>query len=262
MNLQAGNNKPHFPTNTIHAVRLCLFQATRRPQKIEQIIETSFGKIRVKGRLGQTHLDIFEAICYSRERKQDEDDRIKILVDPWEIKKKSNQLSGSTLEKMLDDLMQAIIEIIEPERLACTGHLIDHIDKAYRQDGSPIMRTGRFKERQLWTVHLGKAFCTLIKKDIWIGYDPTGIARLDHGISQAVARHVLSHKDMPIGGWRLKTLIHAAAGDVSDEMRWKYTERVKADAEKMAQIGIFLENGRVRTNQDKAPDTKATWPDA
>ena len=79
---------------------------------IEKIIETSFGKVRVKGRVGQAHLDVFEAICYSRKRKKDVGERINILVDPWEVRKRSRQFSGSTMERLLDDLMQVIIEII------------------------------------------------------------------------------------------------------------------------------------------------------
>ena len=104
--------KPPFPTSTIHAIRLCLFQATRRPEKIEKIVETNFGRIRIKGRLGQAHLDVFEAICYSREKKKEVDGRIHILVDPWEVRKKSGQMSGTTLKKITDDLLEVIIEII------------------------------------------------------------------------------------------------------------------------------------------------------
>lgn len=255
-----GNNKklivvrPPLPTSTIHAIRLCLFQATRRPEKIEKIIETAFGKVRIKGRIGQAHLDVFEAICFSREKKKDVDGRIHILVDPWIVRKRSRQFSGSTMQNILDDLMQAIIEIIEPDYLACVGHLIDHIDKAKRSDDSIIRRDGKFGDRALWTVKLGEAFCKLVMRDIWVGWDPARIASLDNGISQAVARHVLSHKNAPAGGWKIETLIKAVAGDVADATRWKHTERLKQDAEKMAKIGVILEGGRVKLNKDKDPD--------
>jgi hypothetical protein len=255
MNTQAGSSKiVAFPTNTIHSIRLCLFQATRRPEMIEKIIETSFGRVRVKGRVGQAHLDVFEAICYSRERKKDVDGRIHILVDPWEVRKRSHQFSGSTLERLIDDLMQVIIEIIEPEHLACTGHLIDHIDKARKADDSIITRDGRFGKRALWTVKIGEAFCKLVMKDIWVGWNPEAIVALDHGISQAVVRHALSHKDAPEGGWKVETLIKAVAGEVSNEVRWKYMEKLRQDAEKMAEIGVLIENGRVKLNKDKKPD--------
>lgn len=244
--MMTTGDKPTFPTTTIHAIRLCLFQATRRPKKIEKIIETSFGKVRIKGRLGQQHLDVFEAICYSREKKRNADGRIHILVDPWEVRKKSGQMSGTTLKSINDDLMQAIIEIIDPKDLACTGHLIDHIDFARKSSSDEkITRTGPFGERELWTVKLGEAFCKLIKKDIWIGYDPAPIAKLEHGISQAVARHVLTHKTVPNGGWKMNTVIEAAAGKVSPELLRKYRERIREDAQKMGEIGVIVNADRI-----------------
>ena len=238
--------KPPFPTSTIHAIRLCLFQATRRPKKIEEIVETSFGKIRIKGRLGQAHLDVFEAICYSREKKREVDGRIHILVDPWEVRKKSGQMSGTTLTKITDDLLEAIIQIIEPDPLACIGHLVDHIDVARKSStDEKITRLGTFGERELWTVKLGEAFCKFVQKDIWVGYDPAPIARLDHGISQAVARHVLTHKTVPNGGWKLDTLIEAVAGAVSLELGRQYRKRIREDAQRMAEIGVIVEEDRI-----------------
>lgn len=238
--------KPPFPTSTVHAIRLCLFQATRRPEKIEKIVDTSFGKIRIKGRLGQAHLDVFESICYSREKKKEVDGRIHILVDPWEVRKKSGQMSGTTLNKITDDLLEVIIEIIEPDRLACVGHLVDHIDVLRKlSTGEKITRLGAFGERTLWTVKLGEAFCRLVQKDVWVGYDPAPIARLDHGISQAVARHVLTHKTVPSGGWKLNTLIEAVAGTVSRELLWKYRERIREDAQRMAKIGVIVNADRI-----------------
>ena len=245
--------KTHFPTSTIHTIRLCLFQATRRPDKIEKIMETSFGKIRIKGRLGQAHLDVFEAICFSREKKKEVDGRIHILVDPWEVRKKSGQMSGSTLKNILDDLMQVIIEIIEPDHLACTGHLIDHIDGTIKHStGEKIMRQGAFGARELWTVKIGEAFCKLVQKDVWVGYDPSPIARLGHGISQAVARHVLTHKTAPVGGWKMDTLIEATAGSICPEVLRKYRERIREDAHKMAEIGVIVEDDRIKSSVDKA----------
>ena len=249
MTIHSGvGSKPHFPTNTVHTIRLCLFQSTRRPEILERIIETTFGKVRVKGRLGQAHLDVFESICYSRIKKRDSDGRIHLLVDPWEVKKKSEQKSGTTLTKIKDDLLGVIIEIIEPKRLACSGHLIDHIEPAIGEDDLPLTVPSQFGKRGLWTVKLGEAFCKLVLQDIWIGYDPAKIARLEHGISQAVTRHVLSHKNQPTGGWKIDTLIKSVSTgtEVSQEAFWKYRERIKGEAEKMAQIGVFVEGDRVR----------------
>ena len=247
MSTQTIGPRPHFPTSTIHAIRLCLFQATRRPKKIEKIIETSFGKIRVKGRLGQNHLDVFEAICFSREKKREIDGRIQILVDPWEVRKKSNQMAGATLKRITDDLLEAIIEIIEPDRLACIGHLVDHIDVAIKpSSGEKIIRPGAFGDRKLWTIKLGEAFCRLVQKDVWVGYDPAPIARFNHGITQAVTRHVLTHKLIPPGGWRLDTLIEAVEGTLTSGTLRKYRERIRSEAHRMAHFGIVIDKERVK----------------
>ncbi len=250
--MMTTGNKPAFPTTTIHAIRLCLFQSTRRPTKIEKIVETSFGKIRIKGRLGQQHLDVFETICFSREKKKDVDGRIHILVDPREVRNRSEQMSGSTLKGINDDLMQAIIEIIEPKDLACTGHLIDHIDGAVKNStGEKITRRGPFGERELWTVKLGEAFCKLVKKDIWIGYDPAPIARLNHGISQAVARHVLTHKTAPNGGWKLNTLIEAVAGPLTGMDLRNARRRLKNDSEGLLEIGVIVDADRINVEHGR-----------
>lgn len=53
----------------------------------------------------------------------------------------------------------------------------------------------------------------LLEQDLFLYYEPTLIARLQYGISQAVARFVLTHKCDPAGGWHLDTLIKAVSGD-------------------------------------------------
>ncbi len=255
-----GLKRPHFPTNTVHVLRLCMFQPTRRPILKTTTIETQFGKIRVEGRLGQQHLDVFESICYSRLDKQEVDGRIKILVDPWEVRKKTKQVSGETLKRIIKELETTIIEIIEPDKFACIGHLIDHVGIAVRKsDGTAVLKDGAFGERKLLSVEIGKAFCRLVEKDIWVGWNPEKIAEIGysgHGITQAVIRHALSHKNAPTTGWKLDTLIKAAYGEaVSDEMmRWARMT-IKQDAEKMAKIGILVEGDKVRLSDIKGLGT-------
>lgn len=249
--MTTSENLTHLPTSTTHAIRLCLFQATRRPQVLKrEAISTPWGKIKISGKLGQQHADVLEAICYERERKTEmEDGRIKLLVDPACVRRRSNQVSGSSFDHVLTELQQAVIEIIEPTNLACSGHLIDHIDKAIRADGTYIVRPNPLGgQRHLWRVELGKAFCKLVAGDIWLGYDPAELARLDHGISQAVARHVLSHKNQPVGGWHIDTLIKAVtAGSVragSTAIRDRRRE-LHRDAPALLDSGILIESDRL-----------------
>jgi len=248
-----------LPTSTTHAIRLCLFQATRRPRVLRhEPILTHWGKIKISGKLGQQHADVLEAICYEREKKGNtEDGRIKLLVDPARVRRKANQVSGSSFDNVLTDLQQAVIEIIEPARLACSGHLIDHIDTAVRADGTHIVRKNPLGgQRPLWRVEIGKAFCKLVSGDIWLGYNPERLARLDHGISQAVARHVLSHRTQPVGGWHLDTLIAAVtAGTVragSAAIRDRRRE-VLRDTQALLGLGLLIDAARVLKVEAEEP---------
>lgn len=123
-------SKPPFPTTTAHTVRLCLFQPTRRPRQMrDETVRKPWGTVKVWGRLGQQHADVLEAICYEREKKADmEDGSNKLLVDPALVRRRAGQTSGEGFAEVLKELEAAVIEIIEPEHLACSEHLIDHID--------------------------------------------------------------------------------------------------------------------------------------
>jgi hypothetical protein len=242
--------KPPFPTATAHAIRLRLFQPTRRPGQVKgETVETPWGKVKLWGRLGQQHADVLEAICYEREKKADlEDGRIKLLVDPARVRRRAQITSGTQFQSILKELEQAVIEIVEPARIACSGHLIDHIDFATRSDGTHITRPNPLTggERNLWRVELGKALCTLVAGDIWVGYDPAPIAKIDHGIAQAIARHVLSHKTAPRGGWMLDKLITTVAGPLDDQAMRNRRREIREEAARLAEAGIILECDRIR----------------
>ncbi|TCS93561.1 hypothetical protein EDC36_1266 [Tepidimonas ignava] len=73
------------------------------------------------------------------------------------------------------------------------------------------------------------------------------ITRLQHGISQAIARHVLTHKTEPSGGWTLDGLIKTVAGgDISEQGMRDRRREARADAEGLAAAGVLLEDDRVR----------------
>jgi hypothetical protein len=98
----------------------------------------------------------------------------------------------------------------------------------------------------MWRVELGKALCTLVSGDIWLGYDPAPIAQLDRGIAQAIARHVLSHKTEPRGGWTLDGLIRAVAGELDDQTMRDRRREVRKSAAALADVGILIDGDRVR----------------
>ncbi|MHB1532766.1 hypothetical protein [Acidithiobacillus sp.] len=253
------------PASTAYQARLMIFQPTRRPHALAQLIQTAWGKHRVKGRLGQQHADVLEAILHSgtTPRRLGDDGRIKILVDPAEVRRKSRQ-DGTTLQRVLDDLMQAIIEIIEPDHLAGIGHLIDHIDWARRPSGAYLTKVAPGgavnRERRQWRVELGKMLCRLVDSDLWISRDPYPIAAMRHGISQAVARHVLSHKVSPKGGWRLDGLITSVAGSLPPQQQRNRRREIYQDVEALLSLGIMLNDGRIRLIRKDAACSKTVGP--
>ncbi len=95
-------------------------------------------------------------------------------------------------------------------------------------------------------MRLGVALVMLLEHDLSLYYDPAPIARLQHGISQAVARHVLSHKIEPTGGWYLDTVIVAVAGIVPSKAMRDARFRLREDADELKALGLILDGDRVR----------------
>ena len=82
----------------------------------------------------------------------------------------------------------------------------------------------------------------LLERDLSLYYPPGPIARLQHGISQAVARHVLTHKHDPAGGWHLDTLIRAVCGErISSKEMINGRYRLKRDAADLRKMGIDID---------------------
>lgn len=245
-----NKNESAMPTTTALVSRLCIFQPTRRPVALyKSEIKTPWGHIKITGRLGQQHADVLESICFHAEKKAVvEDGRIKLLVDPAVIRKSANITSGEQFEKIIIELQTAVLDIIEPSELSCSGHIVDHIDKAQRSDGSYITKKNPLGggERHLWRVELGKALCKLINEDIWRCYDPAPVARIDAGIAQAGARHVLSHKTEPAGGWKVDTLIQAVAGSKLSSVSMRHRRReLLQSADGLLKAGIIIQGGRI-----------------
>lgn len=247
--MATSTDKQYLPTATVLEHRLGFFQPTRRPVYKKQNIVTPWGKIHVEGRLGQQHANVFESICYERERRADmEDGRIKLLIDPAKVRARAGITSGEQFTDICNELQTFLLQIIEPVEKACSGHLVDHIDAARRIDGSVITRHNPLGgERPMWKVELGKAFCKLVEADVWIGHDPAIIVGMRYGISQAVTRHLLTHKDVPNGGWIIDNLISAVAGGQlsSTSMRHRRHE-LRQDADAIAAAGYIInKDGRI-----------------
>ncbi|MGU5617520.1 ABC transporter ATPase [Aeromonas caviae] len=247
--MKTGNQV--VPTSTTLQGRVMIYQPSQRPQERKgQWMDTVFGRCRVTGRLGQRHADIVESMLYVAERRRDvSDGGIELLVDPARLRRtlSDHQYSHDRIIKLLTDLRAATVEIITPELEQrgdrIIGGLIDHVIP------SPMTRFDPLSggERNLWRVRLGVALVMLLERDLSLYYPPGPIARLQHGISQAVARHVLTHKHDPAGGWHLDTLIRAVCGEsISSKEIINSRYRLKRDAADLRKLGIDIdEDNRV-----------------
>ena len=145
-----------LPTTTVSQSRLRLFQPTCRPVKIRETFETSWGTVTVNGRLGQVHQNVLESyLYYCEESFVLPDGTIKLLCDPYRIRKYSNLSNINQLNDITDDIMAAVVTI-RPNNINCMiekGHLIRRQEIAQCDDGSAITRPNRFigkPDRNLW----------------------------------------------------------------------------------------------------------------
>lgn len=233
------------PTSTALQARVLLFQASQRPRyRRGEWLRTQYGRCRVTGRLGQRHADVLDNMMYVAERRRDtEDGCIEILVDPAALRRNlsDSQYSYEGIQDLLADLRGAVIEIVTPEMEQTgdriIGGLIDY------SVPSPMTRHDPLNggERHLWRVRLGMGLIMLLDRDLHLYYKPAPIARLQHGVSQAVARHVLTHKHDPAGGWHVDTLLRTVCGeDASSSTMRNGRHRLRQDTEGLAALGIEL----------------------
>lgn len=232
------------PTSTALQARVALFQPSQRPtlQKNKHLT-TSYGECSVTGRLGQRHADLLEALLFCAERKREiNDGGIELLVDPAQVRKtlSDSRYSYEQIEKLLVELRTATITIRATNLdFPVIGGLIDHVIPSPMTRHDPL--TGG--ERSLWRVRLGIALVMLLENDLALYYQPAPLARLKHGVSQAVARHVLTHKNTPAGGWQMDTLIKAVYGNQPTAATIRKSRfNLKQDIEKLAEIGIEIDS--------------------
>lgn len=239
-----------LPTSTVTQHRVALYQPTQRPRaRAGGWQETAFGRCRVTGRLGQRHADLVESVLYcAEETHKMPDGGVLLLVDPARVRStlSDSKYSLEQMQKLFVELRAAVIEIETPQ-LSKTGDkiiggLVDHVVPSPMTRHDP--RTGG--ERHLWVVRLGVALVMLLDRDLALYRDPAPLARLTHGISQAVARHALTHSNAPRGGWRLDTLIAAAGGATDGAALRKDRARVRADAAGLVAAGLVIDGDRVR----------------
>lgn len=237
------------PTTTLSQARVQLFEASQRPSYRDgaQWVVTPWGKCKVTGRLGQRHADVMESLLFCAEARRNlPDGGVEFLVDPARVRRtmSDNQYSYSQIEKLLVEIRAATITIYTDKfDFPVIGGLIDHVVPCSKTRPDPL--TGG--ERHMWKVRIGVALRLLLANDLSLYYDPAPIARLEHGITQAVARHVLTHKASPPSGWHIDTVIGAVLDNPTGQALRKARLRLAEEVEALKKMGIDvdLENKRI-----------------
>lgn len=241
-------------TSFVALARVPVFQPTNRPTPVaDRQIETASGTCRVTGRLGQPHIDLLETLIFNAERVSDEPDgSVGLLVDPHKVRTglSDTRTPIPQIQKLLEELMEAVI-VIEIRRgqggkMLWMGGLIDLVEPASKTRPGPFGQ-----QRQLWKLKMGKLFVSLLASDFPVRYDPAPIARLRHGISKAVVRHLLGHTQLPAGGWKLDTLLLAVTGQLEGRQLRDARRYLIADSEDLSKLGVAVDAKQKRISYRK-----------
>lgn len=245
-----------LPTTTVHQARLQVYEPTRRPKKSRREIITSWGTAVINGKLGQGHADVVEAVFKeAMDWKFLDDGRIQVLVDPYKVRITANggkQGSHQQLNKVLLEIMTVVLELDIPARnIKIIGsHIFEEVVQSNHLVKGPgfTKKGGNFQNelRPMWRVTISGAYVKLIGEDLHLHYDPTPIAALANGISQAVARHIASHRQQPPGGWYVDGLIRAVGEGLNSTAMRNRRRELLLDLDGLKKIGLSIEEGRIK----------------
>ena len=244
--MEQKKTKKEIATATVHENRFNIFQPTDRPAEKTTIMQVKNGTIKVTGKLGQVHKDILEHIKHNHIKYgYTQDGRLAFLIDLYQLRKvlgKGNSLySYETLNRMLKDLITTTIEF-DTETMKITGNFLAQITESKVEVSHSKLGTIRKLTRIEFSI-LGTA---LVEQDIKLFYDPIPIIQLKYGISKAIARYCLSHKNQPNGGWKIDTILKAILGEDAKLQAIRDAKRfLRKDADQLAKCGITIKNDRV-----------------
>jgi len=243
---------------TVTQNRTPIFEPSNKPREGVRTYEGGYGeytKLTIEGRLGQTHKSLLETILWKKElydyiyAEQIVGDEVikikylKVLYDREKIRKhlsSNGKYSWQGYEELLKDMMRTIITLEKEEgkrtRSPLVIDLYDSPTKKPVSSRSPIIP----KEVSLTTIVLGSVITTLIDTEIKFIYDPKPITSLSSGVSQALARFLITHKKHPQAGYNLRELVKRL-GCPAEGMGWRNIKRaLKQDADQLEANGIAI----------------------
>ena len=235
--------------STVHQSRIDLFAASMRPvERIAYQTKTPWGRATITGRLWQRHRDLLDALDEATVQKVVTPDRCQHrLVDPHKLRtligRKNKRAKAETVDDLMTDLVGAELQIDTNTGLHVVGHIFDEV--RWHDNAAPgaASRLGKDK-RRLYRVKISAAWREFIESDLKFFYDRNLMGALRHGVSQAVARLLLTHT----GHTRVE--IDKALGQVGIEPGerqplWDARRRLAADQEGLLALGIVLAEGMI-----------------
>ena len=237
---------------TISFNRLPIFQPTLKAKYKEWVFEDQHKKVSVRGRLGQNHKSLLEAILYLRKLYDfdKENMRLRVLYSEHEVRKYLTQYSKYSHEwyiKLMEDMMHTSI-LVQKDKMskARAGTLIE--DKRpsnnYKCKSKSNLPAMKGAEVPYAIIEFGEAVSYLFSEEFKFTYDPRPILALKHGISQALVRYIKTFTRHPPAGYHLRTLLENLLQEELENKRWwKIREYLKEDAEMLASesIGIVID---------------------
>ncbi len=234
-----------MPTTSARCARWRIFQPIRHPstdawREIEMDLP-GFGPVKVRSAVGQQHALLMEAIQFYAQRMHILPNGVAcILVDMHDLRitlasGRGRRYGQEGVEQLARELRQVTVSGVETlmvdgilDRLVPTEAMVEH----------PV--TGA--SRPLWRAELTPSWGAWSRTDpLPLHYDPRPLAAIRSGVAAAVVRHALTHRDQPMGGWKLDTLILAVGAQPT---RW-VRQDVRRDEEAMAGAGVLLDGDRV-----------------
>ena len=238
------------PTTTAHQGRIPLFAPVRRPRgATTRQHNTPWGSVRVDGRLGQAHADLIEAIWHGAFRiDRDQCGRIYMLVAPYKVRSfmsgGRNVYSHAMTWTLLRDLTAALVEIEIPAR-HITVRTLRHIVQSVDEISTEGRRGPAGRRQSLWRVTLGEVGEAFLLHDFPLRRPPLATVGIRHAVSQAIARHVLTHKQAPRGGWKIERLLDAVGVARDKGVRRNRRREIHSDTAAFGRLGVVVGRNRI-----------------
>jgi len=224
--------------------RLPVFQPSLQAEFQTRVFENRYGKITIKGNIGQAHKNVLETILYKRKAYTTKP-CLRILYDEYEVRRylsRSSEYSYDTYKKLIEDMIRTYIKL-ETDELTIEGTLIARkiTAKNYSRKSRSNLPGLKGKQVHFAVIELGDVASLLFEKELRFVYDPKPIMELRSGISQALVRYLRTHRRHPAAGYHLKELIENLVDNVEGQ-RWKNIRRfLKKDAEKLEGLGVRID---------------------